>query len=135
MQSPCVLPAFSGLGVVTSAWFEEEAMQEDSAPSATRWIRVTDAASLPEGALKAVYPLGLNIVVARVDGAVYAVSGACPHLGCPLYTGSLAEGVLMCPCHDWRFDVRTGAFLDAPELRLAVYPVRTADGSVLIGFD
>jgi 3-phenylpropionate/trans-cinnamate dioxygenase ferredoxin subunit len=94
-----------------------------------------DAALLPEGSMRAVYPLGLNLVLARIDGAVYAVSGACPHLGCPLFTGSMAGGVLTCPCHDWRFDVRTGAFLDAPELRLASYPVRTADGRVSIGFD
>ncbi len=42
-------------------------MQDPSA--ATRWIAVMDLASLPEGGLKPVYPLGLNVVVARVDGA------------------------------------------------------------------
>jgi nitrite reductase/ring-hydroxylating ferredoxin subunit len=110
-------------------------MQEPSATVATRWIPMMDDASLPEGGLRAAYPLGLNVVVARVAGAVYAVSGACPHLGCPLFTGRLSGGVLTCPCHDWRFDVRTGEFLDAPELRLRVYPVRSEEGRLFIGLD
>jgi nitrite reductase/ring-hydroxylating ferredoxin subunit len=102
----------------------EKLIQDDAALAATYWVPVMDEASLPEGGLKAAYPRGLNVVVARVDGAVYAVSGACPHMGCPLFTGSLSGGILTCPCHDWRFDVRTDEFLDAPELRLTVYPVR-----------
>ncbi len=108
-------------------------MQEPSA--ALRWLPVMDDASLPEGGLKAAYPLGIDIVVARVDGVAFAWSGACPHLGCPLFTGSLDGGILTCPCHDWRFDVRTGAFLSAPEVRLTPFPVRSENGSLLIGLD
>ena len=47
-------------------------------------------------------------------------------------TAELAAGVITCPCHDWRFDVRTGEFLDAPEVRLAVYPVRSENGKLFI---
>jgi nitrite reductase/ring-hydroxylating ferredoxin subunit len=103
--------------------------------NAPRWIAVMEDAALGEGEMRAVFPLGLNLVVARVDGQVYAVSGACPHLGCPLSTGRLAGGVLICPCHDWRFDVRTGAFLDAPELGVKKFPVKTDAGRLLVGFD
>ena len=96
------------------------------------WIPVMDDASLPEGGLKAVYPRGLIVVLARVEGVVRAVSGKCAHMGCPLSTGMLSGAVLTCPCHDWRFDVRTGEFLDAPELRLTSYPVRAENGKLLI---
>jgi phenylpropionate dioxygenase-like ring-hydroxylating dioxygenase large terminal subunit len=43
----------------------------------------------------------------------------------PLFTGTLEGHTLTCPCHDWRFDVRTGRFLEAPELGLAVYPTKS----------
>jgi nitrite reductase/ring-hydroxylating ferredoxin subunit len=36
--------------------------------------------------------------MARVDGTAYAVSGACTHMGCPIFAGSLAAGVITCPC-------------------------------------
>ncbi len=97
------------------------------------WIDVLDETGLQEGGLAPVYPLGVNVVLARVGGAVYAVSGTCAHMACPLRGGTLDGPVLTCPCHDWRFDVRTGRFLDAPELGLAVYPVKSEAGRLLVG--
>jgi nitrite reductase/ring-hydroxylating ferredoxin subunit len=78
------------------------------------------------------YPLGVNVVVARVRGTIYAVSGKCAHMACPLSTGAIEGEILTCPCHDWRFDIKSGRFLDAPELGLAVYPVKTEAGKVFV---
>ncbi|HEY3384231.1 MAG TPA: Rieske (2Fe-2S) protein [Vicinamibacterales bacterium] len=101
----------------------------------TSWIRVMEEKELPEGGTAPVYPLGINVVLARVGGTVYAVSGKCAHMSCPLFTGSLDGHTLTCPCHDWRFDVRTGRFLDAPELGLAVYLVKAEGGSLFVKLD
>lgn len=78
------------------------------------------------------YPLGINVVVARVGGTVYAVSGKCVHMACPLFTGTLDGYTLICPCHDWRFDIKTGQMLDATELGLAVYSVKTEEGKLFV---
>jgi nitrite reductase/ring-hydroxylating ferredoxin subunit len=96
------------------------------------WIYVLDDALLPEGRMVPVYPQGVNVVLARVDGQVYAVSGKCLHMACPLFKGRLEGHTITCPCHDWRFDVKTGKFLDAPELGLAVYPVKSEAGKLYI---
>jgi nitrite reductase/ring-hydroxylating ferredoxin subunit len=88
--------------------------------------------ALPEGGKAPVYPQGTNVVIARVDGTVYAVSGKCAHMACPLYGGTLDGHTLTCPCHDWRFDIRTGRFLDAPELGLAVYPAKSEAGKLFV---
>jgi nitrite reductase/ring-hydroxylating ferredoxin subunit len=96
------------------------------------WTYVMDDTGLPEGGMAPVYPMGINVVIARVGGAVYAVSGACAHMGCPLFTGTLAGQTLTCPCHDWRYDVTTGRFLDAPELALKVYPTKSEDGRLFV---
>jgi 3-phenylpropionate/trans-cinnamate dioxygenase ferredoxin subunit len=96
------------------------------------WIYVLDNDSLPEGSLVAIYPLGVNVVMARANGTAYAISGKCAHMGCPLFTGTLAGAILTCPCHDWRFNIQTGEFLDATELRLQVYPVRAENGKLFI---
>ena len=60
-----------------------------------------------------VYPLGVNVVLACVGGAVYAVSGTGAHMACPLFMGRLEGYTIVCPCHDWRFDARTGRFLNS----------------------
>ena len=96
------------------------------------WTYVMEDAALPEGGMAPVYPLGLNVVIARVGGAVYAVSGKCAHMACPLFGGSLDGHTLICPCHDWRFDIRTGRFLDAPKLGLAVYPAKSEAGKLFV---
>jgi nitrite reductase/ring-hydroxylating ferredoxin subunit len=105
----------------------------ETQPEAPRtWVYVLADAALAEGQMTAVYPLGLNIVVARVQGALYAVSGKCAHMACPLFMGTLDGYNLVCPCHDWRYDIRTGRFRAAPELGLTVYPVKAETGKIYV---
>ena len=96
------------------------------------WTYVMEEKALPEGGMAPVYPLGVNVVIARVGGTIYAVSGECAHMACPLFGGTLEGHTLSCPCHDWRFDIRTGRFLDAPELGLAVYPTKSEVGKLFV---
>lgn len=98
--------------------------------SESLWVATVDEAKVGDGACVAVYPKGLSVLLARVDGDVYAVANKCAHMACPLEGGRLEGAVLTCPCHDWRFDLRSGAFLDAPELALATYPVKVEGGTV-----
>ena len=96
------------------------------------WTYLMEQGALAEGAMAPGYPLGVNVVVAQVGGAFFAVSGKCAHMACPLFTGTLQGHTLTCACHDWRFDLRTGRFLDAPELGVAVYPVKVEAGKLFV---
>ena len=99
------------------------------------WTCVMEEAALPEGRMAPVYPLGVNVVIARIEGSIYAVDGKCAHMGCPLFTGTLLGHTLTCPCHDWRFDLRSGRFLDAQELGLAVYRTKSEGGKLFVNID
>lgn len=99
------------------------------------WTYVMEDTALPEGSMAPAYPLGVNVILARVGGAVYAISGKCLHMACPLFTGKLTGHTITCPCHDWQFDVRTGKFLDAPELGLAVYLTKSEAGRLFINLE
>jgi len=68
--------------------------------SAVNWTYVLDEALLLEGCTAPVYPLGVNVLLARVGGAVFAVSGKCAHMACPLSMGKLEGYTVVCPCHD-----------------------------------
>lgn len=96
------------------------------------WTFVAEADAIGEGELRAVSVAGLPILFVRCQGQVYALDERCPHLGCSLARGTLEGYILKCPCHDWRFDIRTGEFLAAPEIRLSTYPVREAPGKLFI---
>lgn len=80
----------------------------------------------------AVFPSGLPVLLVRRGAEVFALENRCPHMGCPLTSGRLDGDILQCPCHDWRFDVRTGRFLDAPELGLKAYAAEVKDGKIFV---
>jgi 3-phenylpropionate/trans-cinnamate dioxygenase ferredoxin subunit len=85
--------------------------------------------------MTAAYPLGVNVVLARISGVIYAISGKCVHMACPLFTGKLEDYTVTCPCHDWQFDIRTGKFLDASELLLKIYPTNSVTDKIFINLN
>ena len=42
------------------------------------------------------------------DGRVFATEASCPHRRGPLADGLLGHDQVICPLHEWRFDLRTG---------------------------
>jgi 3-phenylpropionate/trans-cinnamate dioxygenase ferredoxin subunit len=85
---------------------------------------------LLEGHMKAVRHKGKPILLARVNGQVYAVSNLCPHAGCQLHGGILNGYVVMCPCHGWKFDVRNGQYQDNAIIKLTSYQCKVENGKI-----
>ena len=54
------------------------------------------------------------VLLSRLGGDLFAVSGACTHYGAALADGLLENGTVRCPLHHACFDLRTGAALRAP---------------------
>ena len=99
---------------------------------ADTWVKVADEGEVPDDGVLAVYPSGLGLLLVKVGDAFYAIANRCAHMACPLESGARDEHLITCPCHDWRFDVRTGAFVEAPEISIPTYPVRVDQGAVLV---
>jgi len=87
---------------------------------------------LPEGKAVAVFPRGLPVLLIRRGAEVFALENRCAHMGCPLAGGALEGFMLQCPCHDWRFDIRDGKFLNAAEIKARVYAVEISGGKVRV---
>lgn len=97
-----------------------------------RWVPVAEEKDLDARSRVSVKADGLSLLLLKQSGQVFAVSNRCPHLGCPLTRGGLEDYVLTCPCHDWTFDIRTGEFMAAREIKLATYDCKTESGKVYI---
>ncbi len=93
-------------------------------------VRVCPLAELVGGDSRSVVAGGTEALVAVVDGQPYAVSGRCRHRDGRLADGVLRDGIIMCPEHFWRYDVRTGERTGGGEERLERYPARVVDGWV-----
>ncbi|WP_370529814.1 Rieske (2Fe-2S) protein [Alkalihalobacillus sp. AL-G] len=66
------------------------------------------------------------------ENQVYAVDNRCPHMGFPLHTGSLCDGILTCHWHHARFDVKSGGTLDPWADDVPTYPVDINEGEVWV---
>jgi nitrite reductase/ring-hydroxylating ferredoxin subunit len=89
---------------------------------------------------------GREVGVVAAGGELYGVRNRCPHHGGPLCLGTVETrvvgkpgayglsglAVLRCPWHGWEFDPATGACLDDPALRVAVYPAKAAGDRVFV---
>ncbi len=98
-------------------------------------IDLTDAASLPEGALQT-FPTphdGPQVLLTRQQGRVHAFAPNCPHYGAPLEKGKVVNGKLICPWHHACFKLDSGHLCEPPALDdLPAYDVREADGRILV---
>jgi nitrite reductase/ring-hydroxylating ferredoxin subunit len=61
-----------------------------------------------------------SVRTVQVDGEPCAFKARCPHMFGPLEDVPVVDGVIQCPWHGYRFDVRTGRNLDGHRCRLAL---------------
>lgn len=78
---------------------------------------------------------GEQVAVFRLrSGELRAVSAVCPHRGGPIADGQCDEQVVMCPLHQYTFDLATGACTNGEVGSLRTWSVSVgADGQVTVG--
>lgn len=96
------------------------------------WIKITDEKSLVETVPFVAKIDGESIMVIKIENELFALLNQCPHLGCTLHKGEMDGYFIKCPCHDWVFDIRTGEFIAATEIKLLLYQTKIVDGIVYI---
>lgn len=97
------------------------------------WQRVFDASELAPGTLRAVVVDGDAVIVANVDREFYAYRDGCPGSPLTLASATVEAGILVCPWHGCRFDLRGGRRLESEGPGLGVVPIAVEAGEVRIG--
>ncbi len=87
---------------------------------------------IPEGTSKAVEVGNKLIALFHQGGEYYAIDDVCPHMGASLSGGEVADGVVTCPWHAWRFRLTDGAWADNPRLKIGCYPVRVVGEEIQV---
>ena len=98
----------------------------------SEFVSVAITADIPPGTGRTVDVKGIWIALYNVNGTFYAVDNTCPHAGGPLGEGKLAEGIVECPWHGWRFNIRTGEWVGNNAITVACCPVRIEGDQVQI---
>ena len=97
------------------------------------FVVVGKTGDLASGEMKFVAIDRERVLLAKVDGAFYALRDACGHRNAPLSRGKLIGCLIECPLHFAQFDVRTGKLIDGPvSADIPVYEVRVEDDTVYV---
>ncbi len=88
------------------------------------FVKVASVSEIPVGAMKQVDLSGKVVMLANVNGRIYAIAGLCTHQQGVLANGQLDGNVVTCPRHGSQFDVTSGKNLRGPK----VFGVRLKTG-------
>jgi nitrite reductase/ring-hydroxylating ferredoxin subunit len=74
--------------------------------------RVARVSEVLPGTMKGVTAGLTPVLLANVDGTIYAINNICTHLYVPLSLGKLDGCIVTCPAHGSKFDVRNGEVIE-----------------------
>ncbi|MET7614691.1 Rieske (2Fe-2S) protein [Streptomyces seoulensis] len=101
----------AGLTVALAACGSGDDGGSDAAGSGSAGDSLARTADIPEGGGKIFKDEG--VVVTQPSAGTYkAFSAKCTHQGCAV--GSVADGVIVCPCHNSHFSVADGSVKQGP---------------------
>ena len=76
----------------------------------------------------------IRICLAFVQGNFQAVQDACSHNGDSLSKGTINYlGEIICPWHNYRFDMKSGKASDSGSPDLKTYPIKSDENGFFIG--
>jgi 3-phenylpropionate/trans-cinnamate dioxygenase ferredoxin subunit len=96
------------------------------------YMPIIEENELQEGKMKLKRTQGKPVLFIKQKGQIYVIDDRCPHMACKLSNGSLDEDVVICPCHEWRFNLKTGEYEESASYKLKVYPFKVEDGKVWV---
>lgn len=97
------------------------------------WLPGPFLAEFPDKAVKTIDYGADGIVVINFGGTVTAFRNSCLHQDMPLHAGYLTpDGMLLCPWHNWCYQVTTGECLTVPGAALQRFSVRIEEERVWV---
>jgi methylamine---glutamate N-methyltransferase subunit C len=99
------------------------------------YVEVLTVDQLEEGQGTTVFVNGHDIALYKYEGNFYALDNTCVHRQGKLGDGWMNGPNVICPLHQWDYDIKTGISRWNNQEAVAVYPVRIEGQSVQIDAD
>jgi nitrite reductase/ring-hydroxylating ferredoxin subunit len=78
------------------------------------FVKVGSLDDFPAGSMKKIQVDDRDVLVANLLGQIYAIGDSCTHRHCSLSEGTIEGNIVICPCHEGRFDLTTGKVIASP---------------------
>src|ERR1700733_9147842 len=106
---------------------------QDDTPKGPDLTRGVPSADIPEGGKLAGLVGEDEVLIARVDGELFAIGARCTHYQGPLGEGLIVGDTIRCPWHHAHFCLKSGEAIAAPAIDpVKRWMVSEADGIVRV---
>ena len=95
------------------------------------WVKVADLSDLKRRRKLLVNVAGVDIALFLAGDRVYALYDVCIHKQRSLSKGTLFDGRVICPGHQWQFELETG-WEDDQQLCQPSYPAKIEGDAVYV---
>jgi nitrite reductase/ring-hydroxylating ferredoxin subunit len=96
------------------------------------FVAVLEEKELQEGKMKLVSVEGTPVLLIKQRGKIFVIDNRCPHMGCRFVGGTLDDLVIVCPCHNWRFNLETGEYENEPSIKLTMFEWKIELGKIWV---
>jgi 3-phenylpropionate/trans-cinnamate dioxygenase ferredoxin subunit len=97
------------------------------------YVSACQLSDVPPGSMYPVDVREIRLMIANVNGAVYAIDRICTHETADLSTGFLTDSEVTCPLHFSRFDLTNGSVLNPPATKpLRTYKLKVESGTIYV---
>jgi 3-phenylpropionate/trans-cinnamate dioxygenase ferredoxin component len=97
------------------------------------FVEVAKVEELTPGKMKGVTISSKDILIANIDGRLYAIGGKCTHAGGNLSKGEINGNIVTCPRHGSKFNVSTGKNVGGPAQKdEPMYQVKIEGNSIKV---
>ena len=98
-----------------------------------KFVHVALASDIKPGQMKTFTVNRVDVLIANVEGTLFATQDLCTHDGGTLRDGELVHEEVECPRHGGRFNVRTGAATAMPAMfPIKTFPIRIEGDQILV---
>jgi len=102
----------------------------------SEWVKVCSMSQLKKGEMLGFDHKDKKILLANLNGKIYATDRICTHAEADLSTGILSEEGVTCPLHLSTFNPQTGVPQNLPaELPLKTYNVKIEQNEIYVEVD
>ncbi len=98
-----------------------------------KYVKIAETKDFSKNQMQVFNLKGREILLIKLDGKFHAFDNRCPHMGYPLFFGSLEGDTLICGFHSAKFNVKTGKSLGSVTSEpLKTFPVKIQNSSIFI---
>jgi len=95
-------------------------------------VKVAKTGMIPENEGLVVQVNGRPVAIFNKGGMYYATDDTCPHQGGSLGQGELEDDIVVCPYHEWKFNIKTGASHEIPGFNIETFQVEIKGEDIYI---